>query len=56
MKNELTLYFGCHLLSSPVQGIRSMLYRFIRAELIDEDEFISIEQDLKEFGDYNLTY
>ena len=56
MENEISMYFGCHLLSSPAQGIRSLLYRFVRAELIDNKEFEDLYKDLKELYNYNLTY
>lgn len=55
-ENEISIYFGAHLLSSPAQGLRSMLYRFIRAELIDNSEFENLYKDLKELYNYNLTY
>ena len=55
-ENGISLYFGAHLLSSPVQGLRSMLYRFVRAELIDPREFEAIDQELKELHNYHLTY
>ena len=56
LENKISLYFGAHLLSSPAQGLRSMLYRFIRAELIDRGELDSLYKDLKELHNYNLTY
>lgn len=56
VKNEISLYFGAHLFDSPVQGLRSMLYRFVRAELIDDSEFEDSYKDLREFLNYNLTY
>ena len=56
LENEITLYFAGHLLSSPAQSLRSKLYRFIRAEILNEEEFKYIENDLKEIKDYNLTY
>ena len=56
IENEISIYFGCHLLSSPAQGMRAMLYRFIRAELIDNNELEYIQKDLKELHNYNLTY
>jgi hypothetical protein len=56
VQNNISLFFGTHLLSSPVQGLRSMLYRFVRAELIDNGEFDAIYKDLKELHNYNLTY
>ena len=56
VENKISLFFGAHLLSSPAQGLRSMLYRFIRAELIDRGELDSLYKDLKELHNYNLTY
>lgn len=56
IENEISIYFGCHLLSSPAQGLRSMLYRFIHAELIDNKEFEDIQKELKALHNYNLTY
>lgn len=56
VENKISLYFGAHLLSSPVQGLRSILYRFIRTELIDQGELDSLYKDLKELHNYNLTY
>ena len=56
MQNEISLYFGCHLLSSPAQGIRSMLYRFVRAELIDTRELDDVYKDLEKLHHYHLTY
>lgn len=55
-ENEISIYFGCHLHSSPGQGPRSMLYRLIRAELIDNNDFANIESEMKKLFDYNLTY
>lgn len=55
-ENEITLFFGTHLLSSPVQGLRGMLYRFARAELLNEKEFDFIYKELQEIHDYKLTY
>lgn len=56
IENEISIYFGAHLLSSPAQGLRSMLYRFVRAELIDNSEFEDLHKDLKDLHNYNLTY
>ena len=55
-ENEISLYFGAHLLSSPAQGLRSMLYRFVRAELIDHGGLEDIYEELKSLYNYNLTY
>ena len=56
VQNAISIYFGTHLLSSPAQGLRSMLYRFVRAELIDNNEFESLYKDLEDLYDYKLTY
>ena len=56
MKEGISLYFGSHLLSSPVQGIRSFLYRFVMAELSGMTDFEEIKNDLKGIYDYTLTY
>lgn len=54
--NNLSIFFGTQLLDSPVQGLRSMIYRFVKAELIDPDEFELIQTSLKKLHNYNLTY
>ncbi len=56
IENGISIYFASHLLSSPAQGLRSMLYRFVRAELIDNSDFENIYADLKDLYNYNLTY
>ena len=56
IQNAISIYFATHLLASPAQGIRSMLYRFVRAELIDNSEFEALYKDLKDLHDYKLTY
>lgn len=56
IKNGISIYFATHLLSSPAQGLRLMLYRFVRAELIANSEFEDLYNELKELHNYNLTY
>lgn len=56
MQNAITVYFATHILSSPAQGLRSMLYRFVRAELMDNREFEGIYKALEDLYDYKLTY
>ena len=56
IQNEISIYFACHLHSSPGQGVRSLLYRFIRAELFDNDDFKNIQKEIANLYDYNLTY
>jgi len=55
-QNAISIYFATHILSSPAQELRSKLYRFVRAELIDNSEFDSLYKDLKDLHDYKLTY
>ena len=55
-QNAISIYFATHILSSPARGLRSKLYRFVRAELIDNSEFDSLYKDLKDLHDYKLTY
>ena len=55
-QNEISIYFATHILSSPAQGLRSKIYRFVRAEMIDNSEFESLYKELKDLYDYNLTY
>jgi len=31
MQNAISIFFGSHLMLSPAQGLRSKLYRFVRA-------------------------
>ena len=56
MKNEITLYFGAHIIASPAQGLRNMLYRFVRAELLDPAELDGVYEDLERLHEYKLTY
>ena len=55
-QNEISLYFGAHLLNSPISGHRSKLYRFVKAELLDDGDLEYIEEELRAVKDYNLTY
>lgn len=55
-ENEISVYFGAHMLSSPTQGIRGMIYRFVYAELFDKGSIESIQNKLAGLFDYNLTY
>lgn len=56
VENAISLYFGTHMLTAPIQGLRSMLYRFVRAELIDESELDEVYQSLESLHNYHLTY
>lgn len=56
MQNAISIYFAAHVLSSPVQGLRSTIYRFVRAELLDDSEFEKIYKDLNDLHNYKLTY
>ena len=57
LENEISLYFACHLMNSPVQGIRSMLYRIFMAEHTgNEEDMKAVKSELEKLYDYNLTY
>ena len=56
VENGISIYFATHLLSSPAQGLRSLLYRFARAELVDKADLEAIKQDAKALYNYELTY
>ncbi len=56
VQNKLSIYLGMHLQSSPVQGLRLMLYRFIKAELIDQNDLENLYQDMKKMYNYTFTY
>ena len=56
VENGISLYFSTHLLSSPAQGIRTMLYRLVYAELIDEGRLDGIYKELESLYNYRLTY
>ena len=56
IKNGISLYLGSHLLASPAQGLRSMMYRFVMAELYDKSDIEKIYNTLENLYDYKLTY
>lgn len=56
MENEISLYLGTHMHSAPIQELRNLLYRIIRAELFDDNDFENINKILKEQHNSNLTY
>ncbi len=57
LENEISIYYSSHLHFSPSQGARTLLYRLIMAELRDDkDEFLKIQNEIKQLYDYNLTY
>ena len=56
IQNKISLYFGTHVLASPAQEVRSMLYQFVLAELTDNGELDNLYRDLKTMHGHNLTY
>ena len=56
IEHGLSLYYGTHLISNPAQGPRSLLYRFIMAELFAPHEIDALQQELKSLYNYQLTY
>lgn len=53
---DMSVYLGMHLLSSPVQGIRGMCYRFARAELFGTESTDDLWKELESVHHYHLTY
>ena len=53
-ENEISLYFGTHILFSQIQVLRTMLYRFVRAELTDNREFEGLYKELNDMYDYKI--
>lgn len=56
LENAISVYFGAHLLSSPAQGVRFMVFRMVRAELFGNQEFEEIEEELSKLYNYSFTY
>lgn len=56
IENAISIFFGAHQCNSPAQGLRSMLYSFARAEILDDSDFERIEDKLKTLYNYTLTY
>ncbi|MBE6701571.1 MAG: beta-lactamase family protein [Ruminococcaceae bacterium] len=56
MENGLSLYLGMHLLSSPAQGLRTLIYRLVKAVLFGTEDFSNIQKEISALCDYNLTY
>ena len=56
MENEISLFFGAHVLSSPAQGLRTKVYSFVREEILGTNDFASLYKELEEIRNYKLTY
>ena len=56
IQNKISLYFGTHVLASPAQEVRSILYQFVLAELTDNGELDNVYSNLKKIHNHNLTY
>ena len=56
MENEISLFFGAHVLSSPAQGLRTKVYSFVREEILGTNDFASLYKELEEIQNYKLTY
>ncbi len=55
-ENEISIYFGCHLLGSPAQTLYPMIYRIVRAELEGGDDFQNICEILKTRYNHNISF
>ncbi len=54
--NGLSIYYAQQILSSPSQGIRFWIYRFVMAELMGRKEFAKLIQEEKFPTDYKFTF
>ena len=54
--NGLSLYYAQQILSSPSQGIRFWIYRFVMAELMGRKDFAKLIQEEKFPTDYKFTF
>ena len=52
----MTVFMAMHLLNSPVQGIRGMVYRFAAAELFAKERTEDLWKELETLHNYHLTY
>lgn len=48
IENDISIFFGAHLRYSPVQDVRNLLYRFVRAELIEPTDVPQVQALAKE--------
>ena len=53
-KNEISIFFACHLHLLPFLSIRSLLYRFVKAELLSETDLNKLLEELKELHNFEL--
>ena len=56
IEKAISLYLATHISTSTAQRVRSKLYSFVRAEMLDNSEFDILYKELKDLHDYNLTY
>ena len=56
VENKISIYFGAHMRLSPAKGLRPMIYRFIRAELINNSELDGVYEELREVHNYDWVY
>lgn len=48
VENDISIFFGAHQFASPVQSIRNLLHRFIRAELVEPADIPRVQAIAKE--------
>jgi hypothetical protein len=47
-ENDISIFFGAHQFASPVQTVRNLLHRFVRAELIESADVPVVQAIAKE--------
>lgn len=48
VENDISIFFGAHQFASPVQTVRNLLHRFVRAELIESADVPVVQAIAKE--------
>lgn len=56
MEKGISIYLAMHLTGSPVQSVRGLVYRFVKAELFGTEQLEDIQKELNTIHNYNLTY
>lgn len=50
MEEGISVYFASHIIASPAQSVRYLIFRFVRAEIIDGGEFEDVYKELEKLN------
>ena len=54
IENNISLYFGTHLFSSPIQGVRTMIYRLAITELLFPNNVTNVVKEIETIYGYSF--